>query len=91
MYSQFILEHDTQHSRLWRFSITFSNQLPNNQILLREALLPALKILQLLRIEILQIIQRRLEVLSEHFPIEALKGQTTGSIASGKILVRSAL
>lgn len=71
--------------------MTFRNQFPYHQVLLKEPLLPVLQILQRLRTEILEIIQRPLKVLREHFLIEALEGQSSRCVTSGKVLVWSAL
>ena len=71
--------------------MTFRNQFPYHQVFLEEPLLPILQVFQRLRTEILEIIQRPLKVLREHFLIEALEGQSSRCVTSGKVLVWSAL
>src|SRR4051812_37699166 len=78
-------------SRRRSLRITLSNQLSNNEVLLQEALLPRLQVLQLILIQILQLIQRRRQILSQHLLIEALVSQTAGCVAASKVLVRTAL
>lgn len=79
------------HSLSRRFSIPLSNQLPNNEILLQEPLLPRLQILQLILIQILKIIQRTRQILRQHLLVETLECQPARCIAAGEVLVRTAL
>jgi hypothetical protein len=77
--------------RSWRFGIPLGNQLPHNEILLQKPFLPSLQILQLVRTEILEIIQGSLQVLGEHILVEALERETAGGVAAGEVFVWSAL
>lgn len=65
------------------------DELADNVVLALEHVMPALQRLHLLRAEVLQLVQRTVEVLRQHVPVEAVAGQTTGSIAAGKVGVRA--
>lgn len=67
------------------------NQLSDNQILFIEPFLPALQILQFLRVQALQIIQRPFEIRREHILVEALARETASRVAAGEVFIWAAL
>ena len=63
------------------------DQPPNDQILLGKPLLPAPQGIPLLVGQVLQRIQRPVEVVRQHFLVEAAAGQAATGVAAGKVLV----
>lgn len=61
------------------------HELSDNQVLLQEALLPALQGLELLLVQVLECVKRSIEILGEHVLVEAAKGQPSACIASSKV------
>lgn len=80
-----------QFSRLRSLRVTLSNQLPDNQVLLEEPLLPILQVLQLFLVQVLQVIQRPLEVFGKHIQVKALESQPARCVSSSKVFVWTAL
>jgi hypothetical protein len=78
-------------SSLGSLGVTLSHELSDNQIFLGETLLPSLKVLQLLAIEIFEVVERAFQVLGEHFLVEALVSKTARSVAAGKVFVWATL
>lgn len=70
--------------------LTLSDQLANNKVLAEEPLLPALQTLHLLGAESLKGIERAVEVLGQHFLVEAVARETAASIAASEVLVGTA-
>lgn len=66
------------------------NQLADDQIFLREALFPALECLQLLRVQILEIIERTVQVLGQHVLVEAAMCQASACVSSSKVGIGAA-
>jgi len=70
--------------------LTLGHEFSNNKVLRQEPLLPALQALHLLVPKTFEGIQRAVEVLGEHFLVEAMAGKATAGIATGEVLVGAA-
>lgn len=88
------LQTSGEHSaslRRGRLRIPLRNKLTDDEILLQEPFFPRLEVFELLGLEILQVIEGSLQILGEHFAIEALEGQAARGVAAGEVLVRATL
>lgn len=85
------MEHSQNSSIVASFRITFSNELSNLEVFLLEPFQPTSEILMLFIIQVLQVIQRPMQVFREHFLIEALTCEPARGIPTGKILIWATL